>query len=297
MSDITNETSPGKGHNSSAADYAKNISDALRKDYAHEEKAVEDLIVEARALPKNIAVDDEKALGDTASVIKRMRETTARLEKFRVVEKDPHFRASQAVDSLFFGWSEKLERRTNKSNPGVADILQVRINDVNQRKADIERRRREEEARIAMEEARRLQAIEDANRKAAAEAAAAAERARKPENVQAHEEKAEHHAALANETQIDARLAAMKAGQAVAATAVKTSDLVRTRFDGGAMVTSRQVPVVEIVDRDRLDMAKLWPHLKDEHVLAALKEWAKTNGHKTPMAGALIEMRDEAVIR
>jgi hypothetical protein len=46
-----------------------------------------------------------------------------------------------------------------------------------------------------------------------------------------------------------------------------------------------------------LDKDLLWPFLKEEHILMALKAWAKTKSHKTPMAGAVIEMRNRGGIR
>jgi hypothetical protein len=46
-----------------------------------------------------------------------------------------------------------------------------------------------------------------------------------------------------------------------------------------------------------LDKEKLWAFLKDDDVLKALKAWAKTTSHRQPMAGAIIELRDESVIR
>lgn len=293
---MSEERTIGPDHNA-APDYAATITATLEKDYAEVAATAAALLEESRALPKVIGVEDHEALGATATMIKRMRDTTARLETFRVTEKEPHLRGEQAVDSYFFGWIEKLARRNNKAKPGAADILQARVNDVNTRKADIERRRLEEVARLAREEAARLQREEDEARRKSEESRLAAERARKPENIDQHERISEHHAAVANETQIDARLAAMKANEAAAATVVKTSDLVRTRFDGGAMVTSRQVPVVEIIDRNLLSKELLWPFLKEEHILMALKAWAKTASHKTPMDGATIKLVDEAVVR
>lgn len=286
---------PGLGHNTQAPDYGQRVAEQIARDYEELTKSTADLLAEARDLPK--VIDDEPTLGKFASLIKRMRDTTGRIEAFQVKEKEPYLRGGQAVDSFFFGLWEKLARRNKNNTPGAADILQARVNDYANRKADEERRRREEEARIAREEAERLRKIEEEERRKAAEAAAAADRARKAENIQQHERLAEHHTAVANETQIDARLAAMKANEASAATIVKTADIVRTRFDDGAMLTARQVPVVEIIDRTKLSRELLWPFLKEEHILSALKAWAKTNGHKTPMEGALIEMRDEAVIR
>jgi len=79
-------------------------------------------------------------------------------------------------------------------------------------------------------------------------------------------------------------------------TTAKAADMVRTRLDSGSLVTMRQVPFVVIDDLDGLDMAALWPFVKEEHKLAALKQWAKVTGHKRAMKGATIKMVDETVV-
>ena len=59
----------------------------------------------------------------------------------------------------------------------------------------------------------------------------------------------------------------------------------------------RQVGYAEITVKMKLDAAALWPFIREEHALAALKAWAKTHGYKRSMDGAVVEMRDESVIR
>ncbi|WP_371068113.1 hypothetical protein, partial [Salmonella enterica] len=70
-----------------------------------------------------------------------------------------------------------------------------------------------------------------------------------------------------------------------------------TRTEGGAVATLQQVPFVEIEDVTALNKDLLWPFLKDEHILMALKAWAKTKSHKTAMPGAIIELRNQGVVR
>lgn len=282
------------GHNV-APDYAATITDRLEQDYAELTKGAQALLEEARLLPKEITSDAE--MGPHATLIERMRDTSARIESFRVVEKEPHLRAEQAVDQFFFGWFEKLARRKKTDKPGAADILQARVNDYMQRKLDAERRARAaaEAAARAAEEALRKER-EEAARKAA-EAQAAAERARKAENIKAHELRAAEEAAKAAQLAAEQARAAEAAEDARIDTLAKSADMVRTRLEGGPMVTMRQVPVVVIEEVEKLDMAKLWPHLKEEHILMALKAWAKTTGYKKQMAGATIKMVDEAVVR
>ena len=282
------------GHNV-APDYAETIAARLQQDYAELVKGATALLEEARNLPKEIHSDEE--MGPHATLIERMRDTAARIESFRVVEKEPHMRAAQGVDQFFFSLFERLSRRVKTGKPGAADILQARVNDYMQRKLDAERRARaaaEAAARAAEESLRKER--EDAARKAA-EAQAAAERARKAENIKAHELRAAEEAAKAAQLAAEQARAAQASDDARIDTLAKPADMVRTRLEGGPMVTMRQVPVVVVEDVTLLNKELLWPFIKEEHLLMALKAWAKASGHKRPMDGATIKMVDEAVVR
>jgi hypothetical protein len=131
----------------------------------------------------------------------------------------------------------------------------------------------------------------------AREATEAAARARKAENIAAHNEEAADHAELAAAAARAAALALNEAAAAELAAKQKPAELTRSRFEEGTLVTMKQVGYVEIVDAALLDLAALRPFIKEEHLLQALRAWAKINSHKKPMAGAIVEMRDEAVIR
>lgn len=282
------------GHNV-APDYAETITARLNEDYAELVKGAQALIDEARDLPKEINSDEQ--MGPFATLIERMRDTASRIKAFHTTEKEPHLRAGQATDQFFFSWFEKLSRRNKTDKPGAADILQARVNDYMQRKLDAERRARAaaEAAARAAEEALRKER-EEAARKAQ-EAQAAAERARKAENIAAHEKRALEEKAKAAEAEAERMRAAQVADDARIDTLAKSADMVRTRLEGGPMVTMRQVPVVVIEDVSKLNKDLLWAHLKEEHILMALKAWAKTTSHKRQMDGATIKMVDEAVVR
>lgn len=288
MSDID------RNHNI-APDYAATITERLEQDYAELVNGARALLDEARALPGEINSDEE--MGPFATLIERMRDTASRIKAYHSTEKEPHLRAGQATDQFFFGWFEKLARRNKTDKPGASDILQARVNDWMNRKLEAERRSRaaaEAAARAAEEALRRER--EDAARKAA-EAQAAAERARKAENIKAHELRAAEEAAKAAQLAAEQARAAQVADDARIDQLAKPADMVRTRLEAGPMVTMRQVPVVAIEDTAKLDMAKLWPFIKEEHLLMALKAWAKSTSHKRQMDGAVIKMVDEAVVR
>lgn len=286
----------GIGHNADIApDYAATISARLGADYAELITGARGLLEEARALPGEINSDEE--MGPFATLIERMRDTTARIKAYHSSEKEPHLRAGQAVDQFFFGWYEKLSRRNKTDKAGAADVLQACVNDWMQRKLAAERAARQaaEAAARAAEEALRAAQAEAARK--AAEAAAAADRARKAENIAAHERQALEEAAKAAQLASAAAQAAQVTDDARIDTLAKPADMVRTRLEAGPMVTMKQVPVVLIEDTSKLDMAKLWPFIKEEHLLMALKAWAKSTSHKRQMDGATIKMVDEAVVR
>ena len=77
----------------------------------------------------------------------------------------------------------------------------------------------------------------------------------------------------------------------------KPADIIRARTDSGVLTTMAQVGYVEITNSDELDMKALWPFIKEDAKLAALKAYAKIKNYKATMPGAIIEMRDSTVIR
>src|SRR5258708_24101474 len=148
-------------------EYAQKVTDEMRAEYGALEQSVTLALEEARTLPKEI--NDDKIMGTFARLIKKLRDTAARAEAFRVAEAEPHYRAKQAVDGFFFGLIDKCARRDRKAQPGAADILQARLDDYNQRKL------RAEQERLAREEAERRRVPEPPAAKARAAARVAAE--------------------------------------------------------------------------------------------------------------------------
>ena len=296
------------GHNE-GPDRGKLEAERLAAEYRELTNDVADLLAEADKLPERI--DDDPTVAIVGRIIKRMRDLTGRIAAHHVAEKEPHLRAGQAVDGFFFAMWERIAKRGKTGKPGVADELQARVDDYAQRKhaeelqkrlAAEEAARKERAAALEREQAERRR-VEDEQRKAQ-EAEAAAARARKAANVEAHQDRAAAHedaAAVAAEQaereRVAGLMAADKHDQARITAAAKPADMVRTRAGDDVMMTMKREPFVEIVDGDALDAAKLWPFVRHEHKLAALKAWAKTTEHKVAMAGAIIEMRNRGVIR
>ncbi len=276
-------------------DHAQIVIDRLALDYAELQRSLADALDQARALPSE--VNDEDAQSEYARVIKNLRDLDARVEALRVSEKEPYLRGGNAVDSFFKVMRSKLFRQNKNDKAGAADVLQARVNDYVQRKAAEERRKRDEEAARARAEEERLRRERQEEERKQREAEEKAARARKAQNEEAARQAAAEAEEAAARLRAQEQAARDARRQAEADAAAKTADLVRTRTDSGHTVTAKQVPYVEITDSMKLDVVALWPFVKDDAKLAALKQWARTTGHKKQMDGAIIEMRDEAVIR
>ena len=284
----------GIGDNA-APDHAKLVTDRLADEYAEITRSVADALEAARSLPKECADDD--AQGEFAAVIKRLRDLDARIEGIRISEKEPFLRGGNAVDAFFKGLRAKLFRQNKTDQAGAADVLQTRVNTYVQKKADEERRRRQEEERLAREQERIAREAREKAEREQHEAEQKAARARNAANVAAAEEAARKAKAEAERLRDEEERARQERQERAADASAKTADMVRTRTDQGHMVTARQVPFVEIVDPMKLDIVALWPFVSEDAKLKALRAWAKTTQHRRQMDGAIIEMRNEAIVR
>lgn len=308
METATDNTRAVVGNNQ-APDYAQRVAADMARDYAEISKTVADLLDEARAAPTTVNSDEES--GGLSRIVKRLRDTAGRLEAFRTKEKEPYLRGGNAVDQFFGALMAKCERQKKTDKGGAADILHDRVHNWNERKLAAEKKKREDDAREAQRIADEAAAITlaEENRLRDEEAArvqaqADADAAKRPATVAKLEQKAEQHAVAAS-AQVGKVAAAQSMENAARAdlsdaklaAAAKPSDMVRTRHDDGVLNTMRQVPYVELVDASLLNKDLLWPLLKEDHILMALKAYGKITSHKKPMAGAIIEMRNDTVIR
>lgn len=268
-------------------DWAKIVTDAMTSQYAELLTSTATMLAGAKTLPQTVEGPEDSEL--VSKAVKDLHDTSARAEAFRVAEKEEFLRKGNAVDQFFKGMMARL-------NKG-ADILHARVHAYNERRriAEEEKRRRElaEAQCIAREAQERL--VEEQRLRQEAERAAA--RARKPENIEAHEQRAEQHDDAAESARVDTLMATAAADEARIATLQPASEMVRERFDNGVLNTMGKEGYVEITDADQLDLTLLRPYFKDEHLLYALKAYAKKTGHKKPMAGAIIEMRSKTIIR
>jgi len=294
------------GDNTNAPDFAKQESERLQRDYALLETTVSELEVEAEVLltgpdrspiPAADVITGPDVKGKVTSLIKRIRDAATRANSFRESEKQPHFRRGQGVDMFFFGLIDRLSKRDRKNLDGIGDMLQRALTEYDNRLLLEEQARRRAAAQAAEREAARLRAEEQEKARVAEETRLAAERARKPETTAAKTEIANAAEVLATEATIDATLAENKAEDAHVATLARPADIMRNRGADGTLSTMAREGYAEIEDDTKLDMAKLWPFISLDAKEKALRQWAKSTGHRTMMEGAAIGFRNKSVVR
>lgn len=237
------------------------LLDRLSEQYAGLRARTAELAAALERVPSKI---DEETIDRAAGFVKQVKTCAKEAEAARKAEKDDYLQAGRKVDGFFAGLLDALKR--------TADEVERRMQAYLKAKADEERRRREEEARIAREaaakaaaEARRIREAEEAASRAEEETARKAE--------------AERIAALSTEADLDAAIAAEEAASALAqqqeedrlrreqaaaeaerrareeveaaerAASAKAADLARTRGTLGGTATLATSIGFEITDR------------------------------------------------
>lgn len=290
-------------------DFAIIVTDYLGAEHKKWPEAAAALLEEARQLPKEIPDDETK--GKVASLIKRIRDTAKMLDGIHAKEKQPYKRGGEAVDQFFFGLIDKLARRAKTNNPGAADILNARLTDYDNRKLAEERARRDREAaetaRLAREAQDRAEATrkdEERKQREADEAAAAAERARNPERkdekiaaAQEVRQEAQQQGAVADQAKVDAEVVTARAQDAYHATLTSSADIMRTRIGEGTLATMGVEKYAEIINRDELDKAALWPFIPLADLEKALRGWARNTDYRQSMPGADVGRRNKSTVR
>lgn len=258
------------------APYAEGVTDRLEQDYGELLNNAKDTIADADELPHTVETSiDVSAI---AAVVVKLRDLAARGESHRKAEKEPHLRAGEMVDAFFF-------RRVKEPLDNKRKQLGARLDVYKQRQLAEERARREAEAaaaRKAQEEARRKQE----------EADAAARRARS-------EEAKEQRAAEAAAARVENEMAAAEAEKTLLSTMARAGKMVGERFEGdrAGQVTMRKTPVVFIEDVAKIDLERLRFYMKEEHILMALRAWAKATNYEEAMPGATVALRESTVVR
>jgi hypothetical protein len=270
------------------------VTDYLNDRYKQWEPAVEEILEEARALPREIAEKEDR--DKFPPLIKRIRDLAAKLNGLHTKEKEPFFRGGQAVDQKFFGLIDKLSRRSRTSNAGAADVLNARLTDYDNKVLAAEQERRRLEAERLAREAREKREAEEKAALEAEELRLAAERARKPETVEEKSKVADQAEQAHSSARVEATVAVARAEEAHVQTLAKPADIMRTRGDDGTLSTMAQEKYAEVVDRTKLDYAKLGPYFAIAAVEQALRAWAKATDHREAMQGAAVGRRNKSKV-
>lgn len=220
----------------------------------------DELLLAVSRMPKECTTEEEA--GKFADMVKLLKACEKDFESTRVNQKEPYLKLERAVDGFFKAYTEKLGN--------AAKLAKAPIDAYLKRKADEERRQREETARQAREEATRLE------QEAQAQAAASMP-------------------AMAEETLTEAAIQDEVAAKAEKAAEAKPAELSRTRSGYGSVASLRTTWVGEITDRDKLDKAALWNLIPTDVLQKAVNAYVKMGGRS--LAGANIFEKSEAQIR
>lgn len=265
MSLAEDRLAPGGNNPPPELKVGDDLREALAREHAALVKRKDDLLAAEVRVPAEIA--DEDQAKKAADYIKLVSAAAKAANTVRVGTKEPYLEGGRIVDGFFTaGICEPLTSLKGR--------VEVKLNAYLRRKAEAERKLREAEARSQAEEAAR------AAREAAEREAAMQQEADLAPAIEAEERAAQAQA---------------DAAQAAKAADAKPAELSRTRGDLGAVASLRRVWVGEIVDRERLDLDALRPHLAEADMQKALNAFVRAGGRE--LRGASIYENTSAVVR
>lgn len=275
---------PGLGHNLPPLLTGDELTAYLGLTYATDVARTEELLEKgAKFLTINSDLEDEAATEFMVSVRARYKGSEAN----RVKEKTPYddsagrvhaFFKTKVLDLLGLAPTDKKTfDPLKRTDLGLGPRINMAQTLFKTAKAEAERKRREEEARIAAE-AERLRQIE---RQKAEDAAREAERAAARKRSEASRVAAEEEATRRRAELDAAREAENKAAEersaAQAAAAVPMADLSRARGDRGGVSSLKTFVDFRDIDRDKIDLEALRPYLDDKAIEKAVKGWIDAN--------------------
>lgn len=250
------------GHNEPPADLDP-LLERLREDHADLIKRRDALLSAIERSPTEIKEDDEEMAGKLADFVdKQLTIFVKHAEAIHKHDKAPFLQAGRTVDSFLHALIDDINKgkiKVNAVRKAYADA-----------KAAKERRRREEEARLAREEQKRLE------REAAEKAAKIKEQGDLDRALQVEEE---------------ARQAKIEADKAAAEAAAKPAELGKSRGVHGGQTTLKQFWNVAEIDRDTIDLGALRSHFTDDALKKAASSWTNANKEFLKSGGALTGAR------
>jgi hypothetical protein len=252
-------------HNRPPADLTTGevLREQLRDEFATLLERRDELVAAELRVPD---VNDEDTARKVSDFIKQIQAVIKAADAARVARKEPYLEGCRGIDGFFKAIAEPMEKTKRKVEALLTDFLR--------RKADKERREREERERQArMDEERRRREAETAaaNMRDEASLHDALERERVAEQAAADRRKAEKEA--------DA----------------KPADMSRTRGDFGAVSSLRTTWTFSNLDRATLDLEKLREHLPMDGLERAVRSFVKSGGRE--LYGVRIFESTDAVVR
>lgn len=223
-----------------------------------------DLLASGQRAPQVIA--DEPTAEKFADAIRQINAAVKLIETHRTGTKEPFLAGGKLVDGVYRKISDPLL--------DLKKEMERRLTVYQREKEAKARREREEAARLARE-------AEEAARREAEAAAAAMASAQDLDAAVMAEQVAAQAAADAERARKDAE--------------VKAADLSRSRGELGAVASLRTFWTFRDLDRDRIDLEKLRPHLPLAALEAALNAYIRAGGRE--IAGAVIFEDTKTTVR
>lgn len=251
---------PAMGHNIGNVPSPEVIAEYLAESYKGDVARANDLLEAFDRVPEKI--EDEETNKRAADFAKKLASHVRVLENDHKGEKQPYLDGGRAVDGFFKGLADKL--KVAKGNVEKRQTVFANA------KAAEERKRRDEEARIARERAEK-------------EAQAALDRA------------AALPADAADAALDDAIALEDQANVAAEATQASNAELSRTRTDLGVVSSLNTFWDFEIENKDALDLDKLRPYLPMDAIEKATRAYVKAGGRD--LNGARIFQNTKVVNR
>lgn len=242
----------GMGHNN-PPNPIELLRDELTRNAAKLVQRRDELIAAAGRVPE--AIETEEVAGRAGDFIKQLTAAHKATEAARVAAKEPHLEAGRVVDGFFKQLTDPLTQ--------AKKAIEARLGSFLKKKADEERRKREEAAKLERDRAQREWEAAEQARKAAEALKQADLKPAAAQIVENHIDAATEHEQRAVELQREAQTA-------------KVADLSRVRGDYGSVQSLRTTPDFEVLDIHEIPLEAIRPYLPIAAIETAVRGFVKT---------------------
>ncbi len=240
------------------------LRDRLTTDYVDQIERRDELLAGAERVPEDI--ENEATAQKTGDFIKQLSGAAKNANASRIAEKEPYLAGGRGVDGFFKAITEPLADAKKDIESRLNIFLRAKAVAERRAREEVERQAREAAAKAAKEAADRIAALKDEED---LEAAIAAEE-------------------IAKHAEAD-RLKAAKEAEA------NQAEMSRTRGDYGSVASLRTFMDFKDMDRAKLDLEALRQHLNQDALEKAVRSYVKAGGRE--LAGVTIFENSQAVVR